>query len=176
MWSSEKFLNTLFFAIKAHNEQKMKFPVDMPYSAHIIGVLQFAIKGGINDKRKDINWDLLTQAALLHDVIEDTGTSYETVKKTFGRVTADGVMALTKNDNLVKELRMKDSVSRIKKQPKEIAMVKLADRLMNMQERVPSWSKEKQESYKKEAQLICDELGYSSKYLKQELQNKIDNY
>lgn len=71
---------------------------------------------------------------------------------------------------------MKDSISRIKKQPTEIAVVKLADRLFNLHIKVPTWSPEKQESYKKEAQLICDELGYASETLRSQLQKAIDEY
>ena len=71
---------------------------------------------------------------------------------------------------------MKDSLERIKKQPKEIAVVKIADRLFNISSRVLTWSKEKQEAYKKEAQVICDELGYVSDKVKAKLQHQINIY
>jgi len=174
MWNDEKFIKAMFFAIKAHENQKMIYPVNMPYSAHLLGVLQFAIIGGLTEK--DLNWDLLVQTALLHDTVEDTNTTYEQLKNEFGILVADGVLALTKNENLHKKLQMKDCINKIKLLTKEIAMVKLADRLFNMQSRVPVWSKERQEEYKNEAQLICNELGFSNEFLKIKLQSAINSY
>ena len=65
---------------------------------------------------------------------------------------------------------------RIKKLSKEVAIVKMADRLFNIRSRAKMWSKEKQEKYKLEAQYICNELGYCSENLKKVLQQAIDVY
>lgn len=175
MWTNKKFLDALFFATKAHESQRMQYPDDMPYSAHIYGVLQFAVKGCV-EGNDDPDWDLLVQCALLHDTIEDTDTTYAMLENKFGKKVADGVLALSKNPELDKDIQMTDCIKRIKNQPKEIAIVKLADRLFNMRGKVLNWSEEKQEYYKKEAQLICDELGYGSLELKSQLQRAIDNY
>ena len=174
MWNEELFTKTMLFAIDKHKNQVMKYPENMPYSAHIFGVTERLINNAIGDK--NINWNLAIQVALLHDTLEDTDTSYDELVDNFGRQVADGVLAVTKNDNLPKEMQMKDCIVRIKKQPKEIAMVKLADRLFNIDGRVPTWSTEKQEAYKKEAIMICDELGFASNNLRNALLMAIKNY
>ena len=175
MWNEELFTKTMLFAIDKHKNQVMKYPENMPYSAHIFGVTERLINNAIKDEQ-DFDWNLAIQVALLHDTLEDTDTSYDELVDNFVRQVADGVLAVTKNDNLPKEMQMKDCIVRIKKQPKEIAMVKLADRLFNMRERLPIWSKEKQEAYKKEAIMICDELGFASENLSKALKEAIENY
>lgn len=173
MWDDKKFYDALFFAINAHKNQKMMYPKDMPYSAHIFGVCASAVNYCVNEK--NIDWDLLVQVALLHDCIEDTSVTYEDIKSKFGVAVADGVLALSKSKNLAKDA-IKDSVLRIKQQPREIAIVKMADRLFNIRDRVPVWNKEKQEYYLEDAKFILDNLSYASKTLSEALSLAIENY
>ena len=174
MWDSGVFDKALFFAFDAHKSQEMKDPEGMPYSAHLVGVLSNAIKYSYNDT--NVDWDLLVQFALLHDVIEDTHFTHEDIEKEFGKRVADGVGALSKNEGLPKLEQMKECIERIKSQPREVAIVKLADRLFNMRTNISSWSSEKREFYKWEGQLICNELGYASETLKNALQETINKY
>jgi (p)ppGpp synthase/HD superfamily hydrolase len=99
-----------------------------------------------------LDGDLAVQCALLHDVVEDAGKSYEDLEKTFGKKVANGVLALTKS-NLIKSKieKMADSLARIKEQPREIGMVKLADRIVNLQPPPSHWSAEKRSKYREEA-------------------------
>jgi guanosine-3',5'-bis(diphosphate) 3'-pyrophosphohydrolase len=120
--------------------------------------------------------DLVIQCALLHDVLEDTDTTQEQLEAEFGRKVLEGVLALTKNSNLDKKDRMSDSLSRIKKQGREIACVKMADRITNLQKPPSKWSKEKIGSYLEEAIIIQEELSYASKYLSDRLKQKIEEY
>ena len=175
MWNENIFNKAMFFAIHAHGEQKMKYPSDMPYSAHLIGVTQSLVTC-VSQDGGDIDWDLAVQVALLHDTIEDTSVTYEDILNNFGKSVADGVFAVTKNEELPDVEQMQDCLNKIVKQPKEIAMVKMADRLFNMRQRPPVWSKQKQDEYKVEAQLILNTLGYCSKTLQQKLQSAINNY
>lgn len=55
-------------------------------------------------------------------------------------------------------------------------MVKLADRITNLQPPPHYWSREKIQNYKKEAELILEHLGTSNKYLADRLKEKIDGY
>jgi (p)ppGpp synthase/HD superfamily hydrolase len=78
--------------------------------------------------------------ALLHNVIEGTRKTYNYVQSNFGLEVAEGVQALTKRTIFsTKEVRMKDSLSRIKNQPIEIWMVKIADRITNLQPPPAHW-------------------------------------
>ena len=177
IWNNENVYKALFFATEKHKYQLMKYPESVPYSAHFTGVMLTALKYALLMNEK-IDFELLCSVALLHDTIEDCDVSYETIKDKFGESIANGVLALSKSkdQSIDKEKRMKDSIKRIKKQPKEIALVKLADRLFNVRCTVPTWSKEKSLQYKAEAQMICDELGYACEPLRKDLQEYINKY
>lgn len=125
---------------------------------------------------KEHDSDLAVQCALLHDVIEDTGVTYADLIKAFGENVALNVMALTKEKFIVKENRMQDSLQRIKNQPKEVWMVKLADRITNLAPPPHYWEHTKIVSFREEALEIHHALHEASPYLGQRLMNKIDEY
>lgn len=124
----------------------------------------------------DMDGDLAVQAAILHDTIEDTDTTYNELESEFGQSLADGVPALTKDKTMEISEQMQDSLRRIKLQPKEFWMVKMADRITNLQPPPSYWNREKKKKYLEEAQLILDELGAGSAYLSNRLEEKILNY
>ena len=175
MWKNDKFKKVLFFATEAHKNQKMGWPLDTPYLAHIYGVTMYAVNGAIDDNVQ-IDFDFLVQVAMLHDVLEDTSVTFAELARPFGSKVAEAVQALTKNPNLPSEQQMPDSIQRIKQQPAEVWMVKLADRLFNLRERPQTWAREKQEMYKQEAYLILNELGGMSNTLYNQLYQAIEQY
>jgi (p)ppGpp synthase/HD superfamily hydrolase len=71
---------------------------------------------------------------------------------------------------------MKDSLKRIKEKGKEIACVKMADRITNLQRPPEYWNKEKIKKYRDEALLIYDELKEFSPFLGNRLKEKITEY
>ena len=176
MWDSVLVNKAIFFAGEKHKGHEMFNPVGMPYSAHYFGVALNAIKFAAMTG-ENIDWDLLLCSSILHDTLEDTTATYEELESNFGKEIAQGVLALTKNPNLPYEEQMPDSLKRIRKQPKEIAIVKMADRMFNMRDRVPTWPKDKQEAYKKEAQMICDALGeLCGDEMTSSMQEQLGNY
>ena len=123
------------------------------------------------------NLDLAVQCGLLHDVLEDTGTTFDEVSTRFGPAVAAGVQALTKNAQLAtSEAKMADSLARIRLQPKEIWAVKLADRISNLYHPPFYWSAEKMASYQEEARIILDALGPANARLAARLAEKIAAY
>lgn len=173
LWSQDLYQKAIRFAGEAHGEQRIPGS-DLPYVIHISNVcmeVMAAVCRGEAD-----NPDLAVQCALLHDTVEDAGITFETIKKVFGKDVADGVQALTKNSGLEKKLRMRDSIERIKLQPREIWMVKLADRITNLQPPPGHWTSEKIIDYRNEAEFILEELGSASVTLKVRLAQKIQNY
>ncbi len=173
LWDNKVVQKALFFATKAHEGQTMKQPTGTPYSAHVVGVLLNVVNFCCKDK---LDWNFVCCCALLHDTLEDTQTTYEQLANLFGKKVADGVLALTKNEQLPYEKQMPDSIERIKKQPREIAVVKLADRLFNIRDRVPSWTKQKQDFYIEEAKLIYENLKYANENLANALEKAIGEY
>ncbi|MDD1444504.1 HD domain-containing protein [Dolichospermum sp. ST_sed3] len=120
--------------------------------------------------------DLAIQCALLHDVIEDTDTTYDQVLATFGKSVADGVLALSKDKAVEKSQRLADCLRRIRLQPPEVGMVKLADRITNLQPPPAHWTPEKIKRYRAEALEIHSALKDSSQVLATRLAHKIECY
>jgi (p)ppGpp synthase/HD superfamily hydrolase len=173
MWSQDKFLKALAFAGHAHRNQKMPGS-ESSYLVHIAGVSMEIMAAAATGAPMDA--DLALACALLHDVIEDTGVKYEEVEQTFGRQVADGVQALSKNKELEKELQLPDSLARIVEEPGEIGMVKLADRITNLQPPPSYWTAEKIRQYREEALLIHTSLKEKSPFLAARLMEKIEAY
>jgi len=148
---------------------------NLPYVVHVAMVAMEVVEALQAEEGRD--GDLAVQCALLHDVIEDAGKSYDDLQETFGRDVAEGVLALTKTDTLKsKTEKMADSLNRIKMQPSEIAMVKLADRIVNLQPPPAYWTAQKRRDYREEAMKILDSLGEASVFLSERLTEKIELY
>jgi len=124
----------------------------------------------------EFDGDLILQCALLHDVIEDTTFSYQDIADKFGERVAQGVLALSKDKKLPNEQQMADSLKRIRQQPKEIWMVKLADRIINLSPPPGYWSIEKRQQYREDAILIHEALHQASAALGKRLLEKIEHY
>lgn len=175
LWNQDIFISAWNFASRAHIGQLMPGS-PLPYIHHIANVAMevmhaVAMDGSIEKP------DLAVQCALLHDTIEDTDTTYETLREAFGEPAASGVLALTKDARLPsKEAQMADSLARIKEQPFEIWAVKLADRITNLQPPPSNWRKPKINRYRKEAQMILDSLGPANAHLASRLKQKIADY
>jgi (p)ppGpp synthase/HD superfamily hydrolase len=160
-------------AAQAHNNQK--FPgTDLPYLLHVAQV--FTETANVIYIEEFNEPSLALVCAVLHDTVEDTEITQEFLAEQFGSAVAHGVAALSKNSQLPKSQRMPDSLVRIKLQPREVWVVKLADRIVNMQTPPAFWSSEKINSYKQEAHLIWTELGTASPYLARRLSQRIASY
>jgi len=172
-WSQDRYIDAFKFAAESHNGQK--YPgTDLPYIVHITMVCMEIIAALAEEP--DADGDLAVQCALLHDTIEDTDVTYELLKGKFGQTVAEGVSALTKNATLAKDMRMQDSLTRILQQPKEIAMVKLADRITNLQPPPDEWSNSKRQTYLEQAREILAALEGASPRLSRRLAEKIRAY
>jgi guanosine-3',5'-bis(diphosphate) 3'-pyrophosphohydrolase len=173
-WDQDKYLAAWNFASIIHNGQTLPGS-DIPYINHLGLVTMEAIATITNNNIDKPN--LLVLCALLHDSIEDTSTTYDDIRNSFGSDIADGVLSLTKNEELPsKAEQMKDSLRRIKLQPIEVWMVKLCDRITNLQPPPKHWDKEKIANYHNEARLILNQLGEASEFLAERLRMKINIY
>jgi guanosine-3',5'-bis(diphosphate) 3'-pyrophosphohydrolase len=153
------YQNAIKFAALKHNGQVVN-GIKVPYLVHVCNVAMEILIAG--PKTDDFNLALAIQVALLHDTIEDTATSFEELHEVFGIDVAHGVSALSKNESVPKEDRMRDCLLRIKNQPKEVWSVKLADRITNLQAPPQDWSSPKRAEYLQEARIIYDHSPYFS--------------
>ena len=172
-WSQDEYVRAYRFAAEAHLGQTVPGS-ELPYVAHVTLVSMEVIAALEVESGRDGN--LAVQCALLHDVIEDTAVPYEGLLSAFGEPVADGVLALSKDESLDRSLQMRDSLTRIRQQPREIWMVKLADRVSNLEPPPHYWTKTKIAQYRQEAMEIHDALYPASDALATRLLDKIERY
>ena len=132
--SYNKFLNPVTlskaynFAVKAHENQKRDS--GDPYSNHPIAVANILT---------ELKLDSATIATgLLHDTIEDTHATYETIKNEFGQEVADLVDGVTKISVFENQATSTSKAENFRKlilatsKDIRVLLVKIADRLHNM--------------------------------------------
>ena len=124
----EKLLKAYDFAVKAHSNQKRAS--GDPYSVHPIEVANILT---------DLKLDSATiTTGLLHDTIEDTHATYETIKGEFGEEVADLVDGVTKISVFENTALTNSKAENFRKlilatsKDIRVLLVKLADRLHNM--------------------------------------------
>lgn len=173
MWSQELYRKALLTAAHAHSGQSLP-GTDLPYIIHCVNVCSEVLHAAL--QRTDTNADLCVACSLLHDTVEDTGIPHGLLAEKFGGRVLSGVLALTKNRDLPEPERMRDSLERIMKQPHEIWMVKMADRIVNLAPPPPHWTKEKITHYREEAVMIYQALKDADSNLAARLTEKIESY
>ncbi|MBK7860455.1 MAG: bifunctional (p)ppGpp synthetase/guanosine-3',5'-bis(diphosphate) 3'-pyrophosphohydrolase [Archangiaceae bacterium] len=173
MWDADAYKRALDFAARAHGAQQVPGS-GFPYVVHLTKVAAEVMRACTHQPSADAT--LAVTCALLHDSMEDAGVTKAQLVQQFGAQVADGVDALTKRDAVPKPDRMRDSLTRIAAQPPEIAMVKLADRITNLEPAPPHWSAEKRSAYRAEAHEIARALAGRSAWLDERLQTKISEY
>lgn len=170
----ELYQKAIRFAGEKHSEQKMPGS-NANYLQHISNVAMEILVAYSYSRDFDIH--LAIQMAILHDVIEDTNATYDELRERFGQSVANGVLALTKKEGLLsKREQMQDSLKRINELQPEVGMVKLADRITNLQQPPHYWDKEKIAAYREEAKFIVKELTEKNDYLHNRLLLKIEAY
>jgi len=184
-WSQDAYIAAWRFAAEAHwsDSHRQCVPgTDLPYLLHV-GMVAMEVIAALA-REAGVDGDLAVQCALLHDTLEDTATEYDELVAAFGPAVADGVRALTKDPAIGADLpkpqrkarQMADSLERIRQQPKAVWMVKLADRITNLQPPPAHWSPEKVDAYRAEARTIHTALSGASPLLEARLAEKIAGY
>ena len=167
------YQKAIAFAGAKHTDHKVP-GTQSSYLLHLANVaMETMIAAGHTD---DFDLGFAVQVALLHDVLEDTSTTFDELKEAFGQKIAEAVLALSKNEDLEPDLQIPDSLERIKLQPKEVWTVKLADRTSNLQPPPAHWDNNKRIAYHKMAVTILLKLKGGNAYLEQRLEEKILDY
>lgn len=170
----EIYQKAMRFAGEKHAHQQVP-GTQANYLLHISNVAMEVLQAHAAEANFDLA--LAIQAAILHDTIEDTDATFEEVAEHFGERVANSVSSLSKNTSLPdKKEQMLDSLQRLNTSEKEAGIVKLADRITNLQSPPKHWSKEKAANYREEAKLILSILSGKNDYLESRLEAKIEAY
>jgi len=168
----DNFIHAFLFASAKHQYQKVKGS-ELPYMTHVTAVC-FELLPLQNEP--DIDADFLMTTAVLHDILEDTETSEEELSDLFGLKVMSAVKSLSKNYQLPKEDQIRDSIERILEQPKEVSLVKLADRITNLNPPPKTWDSKKINQYYNQSLLVYDKLSTANDYLANRFLKKIEKY
>ena len=164
-------INTVFdFISDAHAGQTYGL---LPYSVHAYSVALTAGVGAVASGA-DINFAMTVGA--LHDVLEDTDVSFDQLRAVFGLDVAAAVKALSKDPRLNKSDQMDKVLQNVALEPREVAIVKMADRYENLKTIPTDWSAARALAYALEARKIADALGGASDYMYVKLCKQIDVY
>jgi guanosine-3',5'-bis(diphosphate) 3'-pyrophosphohydrolase len=149
-------LRVTAFAAHKHRDQRRKDREASPYINHPIA-LAHALAG-----EAGIEEPVVLAAALLHDTIEDTDTTFEELQNEFGDEIASVVLEVTDDKTLSKEDRKRLQVEHAGSISRNAKLVKLADKICNLRDMKSAppdgWSLERKREYFDWAKQVIDQL------------------
>ena len=149
---TRKVFQALAFAARKHRDQRRKDEYASPYINHPIALAELLVnEGGITDH-------VVLCAAILHDTIEDTETTYAELVGAFGREIADVVAEVTDNKSLDAAVRKLSEIEHAAHASPRAKLVKLADKTCNLRDLAvtppPEWSQDRRAAYLDWAQQV----------------------
>src|SRR5215203_5775044 len=140
-----KLMQAASFAAKKHSYQKRKGDDAEPYVNHPLEVANLLANVGKID-----DYDILI-AAILHDTVEDTGTSPEELTGLFGETVCGYVLEVTDDKSLPKQERKDKQIEHAPHLSRGAKQIKLGDKISNitdvMNNPPAGWSRERKIEY-----------------------------
>jgi len=138
-------LRAIRFSAQKHNDQRRKDAKASPYINHPIEVAETLWRVG------EVRDETLLIAAILHDTIEDTGTTKEEIETEFGREVLNLVLEVTDDKSLPKQTRKQLQVEHAPHKSERAKLLKIADKINNIRDVITSppenWSLERRQEY-----------------------------
>ncbi|RLU23176.1 hypothetical protein DMN91_005454 [Ooceraea biroi] len=157
------------FAAEKHRNQRRKDVDQTPYINHPLGVANILIQEG------KVFDSIVILAAILHDTVEDTDTTFEEIEREFGREVCQVVREVTDDKTLPKAERKRLQVQHAPHLSREAKLVKLADKLYNLRDLERStpigWTNERVKEYFKWAKAVVHGCRQTNSNLEKELDN-----
>jgi guanosine-3',5'-bis(diphosphate) 3'-pyrophosphohydrolase len=126
--SPADLLRAIAFAADKHSRQRRKDADASPYINHPIAVAAvLAIEGDVTDGTTLV-------AAILHDTVEDTETTFEELCGQFGEDISNLVREVTDDKSLRKALRKRLQIEHAAKSSDKAKQIKLADKICNIRD------------------------------------------
>ncbi|MEM8502656.1 MAG: HD domain-containing protein [Cyanobacteria bacterium P01_D01_bin.1] len=124
---SAQFLEALSFSAYKHRHQRRK-DHETPYINHPITVANILLnEAGVTD-------EVVLIAALLHDTVEDTETTFEEIEQQFGEAVKAIVAEVTDDKSLPKAVRKQQQIDHAAGLSDRAKLVKLADKTANLRD------------------------------------------
>ena len=136
-------LDAIDFAAHAHRHQRRKGAMAVPYINHCVGVATRLARCGVAELA-------VLQAAILHDVVEDTEVTLAEVAARFGAEVAGLVGEVTDDKSLEYAARKQAQIDHAAHKSPGAACIKIADKACNLDDLVsdpPSWPPARLQAY-----------------------------
>lgn len=138
-------LKAISFAAEKHSTQRRKDSDASPYINHPIAVATvLASEGNVDD-------EALLIAAVLHDTVEDTETTFEKLEELFGIDVTNIVREVTDDKSLPKATRKELQIDHARHASPQAKQLKIADKICNIRDILNSppadWSIERRREY-----------------------------
>lgn len=148
-------LRATHFAARKHRNQRRKDADASPYINHPIALANLLAQAGIEDP-------IVLVAALLHDTIEDTETTYDELEVEFGSEVASVVDEVTDDKSMLKAERKLAQIAHAAQISSRAKLVKLADKICNVRDIIEAppadWSVERKREYFDWARSVVGQL------------------
>ncbi len=167
-----KLLEAASYAARQHAGQTRIGERNEPYINHPIEVANILTNIG---RVEDL--DILI-AAILHDTIEDTGTTADDLTERFGKRVSGFVIELTDDMSLPKATRKQKQIEHAPHLTPEAKQIKLADKISNITDITNSppadWSLERRREYIDWGVAVVAGLRGSNEPLEKHIDNVVD--
>ena len=138
-------LQALEYAADMHRDQRRKNVEASPYINHPIQVAEVLATVGEVDDLETL------MAAVLHDTVEDTETTFTDLTEKFGKSVSNLVAEVTDDKSLPKHERKRQQVEHSPTLTDKAKMIKIADKTCNVRDigsKPPAgWDQERREQY-----------------------------
>ena len=141
---SARLMHAIRFAAEQHRNDRRKGTDGAPYINHPIAVAEQLAAAGLGD-----DTDLL-MAAVLHDVVEDTGATEGQLTEMFGAAVAAIVLEVSDDKSLEKGERKRLAVETIGHKSRSARLIKLSDLTANVYDVIhhpPPWTRGRKLDY-----------------------------
>jgi GTP diphosphokinase / guanosine-3',5'-bis(diphosphate) 3'-diphosphatase len=156
-------IDALSFAALKHRDQRRKDPEASPYINHPIALSRvLSVEAGLYDAK-------LLAAAVLHDTLEDTQTTFEELRERFGRAVATIVREVSDDRSLPKADRKRLQIEHAEHLTRRARLVKLADKICNVRDVAANpprdWNLQRRREYFDWAKAVIDRIRGTNKTL-----------
>lgn len=142
--AAARLLQAIRFAAEQHRDDRRKGATGAPYINHPITVAEQLASAGLGEDTE------LLMAAVLHDVVEDTGATGEQLERLFGPAVAAIVLEVSDDKSLEKGQRKRLVIETIGQKSRQARLIKLSDLIANVYDILhhpPPWSRARKLEY-----------------------------
>jgi guanosine-3',5'-bis(diphosphate) 3'-pyrophosphohydrolase len=160
---SDLLIDALAFAALKHRDQRRKDPEASPYINHPIALSRvLSVEAGLHDAK-------LLAAAVLHDTLEDTQTTFEELRERFGKTVATVVREVSDDRTLSKVDRKRLQIEHAAHLSQRARLIKLADKICNVRDVASNpprdWPLQRRREYFDWAKAVIDQIRGTNKTL-----------